>query len=37
MSTLNIGFYGELKKIIFQLSSNTHLVFSSAFVFAMSI
>ena len=26
MSTHNIGFYGELTKLIFQLSSNTHLV-----------
>ena len=25
MSTHNIGFYGELTKIIFPLSSNTHL------------
>ena len=30
MSTNNIGFYGELTKIVFQLSSNTHLISSSA-------
>ena len=29
MSTHNIGFYGELKKIILQLSSNTLLICSS--------
>ena len=29
MSTLNIGFYEDLRKIIFQLSSNTHLISSS--------
>ena len=29
MSTHNIGFYEDLKKIIFQLSSNTHLISSS--------
>ena len=28
MSTHNIGFYGELTNLIFQLSSNTHLVCS---------
>ena len=27
MSTHNIGFYGELTKIIFQLSSNMHLMY----------
>ena len=26
MSTHNIGFYEDLTKIIFQLSSNTHLI-----------
>ena len=26
MSTYNIGFYEDLTKIIFQLSSNTHLI-----------
>ena len=30
MSTHNIHFYGELTKIILQLSSNTHLICSSA-------
>ena len=29
MSTHNIGFYENLTKIIFQLSSNTHLISSS--------
>ena len=29
MSTHNIGFYGEINKIIAQLSSNTHLISSS--------
>ena len=29
MSTHNIGFYEDLPKIIFQLSSNTHLISSS--------
>ena len=29
MSTHNIGFYEEMAKIIFQLSSNTHLICSS--------
>ena len=29
MSTHNIGFYEHLTKIIFQLSSNTHLISSS--------
>ena len=31
MSTHNIGFYEDLTKIIFQLSSNTHLISSSAY------
>ena len=30
MSSHNIGFNEDLSKIIFQLSSNTHLVSSSA-------
>ena len=30
MSTHNIGFYEDLTKIIFQLSSNTHLISSSS-------
>ena len=29
MSTHNIGFYEDLTKIFFQLSSNTHLISSS--------
>ena len=29
MSTHNIGFYEELTKIIFELSSNTHLITSA--------
>ena len=29
MSTHNIGFYEDLIKFIFQLSSNTHLISSS--------
>ena len=29
MSTHYIGFYDDLTKIIFQLSSNTHLISSS--------
>ena len=29
MSTHNIGFYENLTKIIFHLSSNTHLISSS--------
>ena len=32
MSTHNIGFYEDLTKIIFQLSSNTHLFSSSEWV-----
>ena len=31
MSTHNIGFYEVLTKIIFELSSNTHLISSTAF------
>ena len=31
MSTHNIGFYEDLTKIIFELSSNTHLVSSAAY------
>ena len=31
MSTHNIGFYEDLTKIIFELSSNTHLISSSEF------
>ena len=29
MSTYNIGLYEDMTKIIFQLSSNTHLISSS--------
>ena len=29
MSTHNIGFYEDLTKIIFELSSNTHLISST--------
>ena len=29
MSTHNIGFYKDLTKIIFELSSNTHLISST--------
>ena len=29
MSTNNIGFYEDLTKVIFQFSSNTHLISSS--------
>ena len=29
MRTHNIGFYGDLTKIIFKLSSNTHLISSA--------
>ena len=30
MSTHNIGFYEDLTKIIFELSSNTHLISSAS-------
>ena len=30
MSTQDIGFYEDLTKIIFELSSNTHLISSTA-------
>ena len=29
MSTYNIGFYEDLTKIIFELSSNTHVISSA--------
>ena len=32
MSTHNVGFYEDLTKIVFQLSSNMHLSSSSGFV-----
>ena len=32
MSTHNIGFYKDFTKIIFQLSSNAHLISSSGHV-----
>ena len=34
MSTHNIGFYKDLTKIIFELSSNTHLISSAENLFA---
>ena len=36
MSTNNIGFYEDLTKNIFQLSSNTHLISSSGTTKIMS-
>ena len=33
MSTHNIRFYGELTKIILQLSSNTHFICSTELIF----
>ena len=33
MSTHNIGFYGDLTKIIFELSSNTHLISSAGILY----
>ena len=32
LSTHNIGFYEDLTKIIFELSSNTHLISSAALI-----
>ena len=32
MSTHYIGFYEDLTKIIFELSSNTHLISSAAYM-----
>ena len=32
MSTHNIGFYEDLTKIIFELSSNTHLISSAGLI-----
>ena len=37
MSTRNIGFYEEISKIIFELSSNTHLISSAAGAVAQSV
>ena len=37
MSTHNICFYGELTKIIFQLSSNTLLLCSTDFLLAIRV
>ena len=38
MSTHNIGIYEDLTKIIFQLSSNTHLISSSVIlVFSLEL
>ena len=31
MSTHNIGFYEDLTKIVFELSSNTHLISSAVY------
>ena len=31
MSTRNIGFYEDLTKIIFELSANTHLIYSAGY------
>ena len=36
MSTHNIGFYEDLTKIIFELSSNMHLISSAAEVYNYS-
>ena len=36
MSTHNIGFYGDLTKIIFELSSNTHLICFAVIIKMMS-
>ena len=33
MSTHNIGFYEDLTKIIFELSSNMHLISSAGYAF----
>ena len=33
MSTHNIGFYEEISKIVPNLSSNTHLISSSVFLY----
>ena len=33
MSTHNIGFYEDLTKIIFKLSSNTHFISSADFCY----
>ena len=37
MSTHNIGFYEDLTKIIFELSSNTHLISSAVIISIMAI
>ena len=34
MSTHNIGFYEDLTKFIFELSSNTHLISSAGLILA---
>ena len=36
ISTHNIGFYDDLIKIIFELSSNTHLISSAALFYLMT-
>ena len=37
MSTHNIGFYEDLTKIIFELSSNTHLISSAVAPFNVMV
>ena len=37
MSTHNIGFYEDLTKIIFELSSKTHLISSVVEVFVLML
>ena len=37
MGTHNICFYGEFMKIILQLSSNTHLIYSTACMYIKNI
>ena len=37
MSTHNIGFYEDLTKIFFELSSNTHLISSAEFMLKAEI
>ena len=37
MNTHNIGFYEDLTKIIFELSSNTHLISSAGLTYTSSL
>ena len=37
MSTHNVGFYEDLTKIIFELSSNTHLISSAVGMFQTKV